>query len=864
MIAPSVGRRSTCSVTSVIQSYLLLLLAFFELLSPSTSTTTSSTISASHTTITKATPSAACIEDPITENPGLKKWEQELLCDCKVSGSGGSSLSSSRLGNIRPVLFLLPSGETSSREELSRAHAILGFKALHNFFYDLCKYEFELAIFTNPQLIPAYWGRALCDAQLIWNSENISSSVSYLRSAPSVNPDDDRNTLYFAAVKALNGGDNPPRSRDEIIQTRPARYKAYLKHLTLLSSKYKDDKTARAFVALTTLAVGSVGHCAVQPADESCAAGLTEARSLLRQAYTEDPTFPGTLHYGMHAHDFPNKQIVQDGLVYARDYPRYVTSATHSLHMPSHLYDRHGDFRAGELSNRASVWAGDLFARSGALQDISAVAGAKAAAPFSFNAGNVYHSLEYQHYELLQMCALDAASSRVSRMIRVVEQSHEFSSPSSSWSENPYFLATSYSQWEMKMLARQIMWGIAISILHVTIDEEEKDVKVLNHGKNQNLFRDQWYFAISAPTLPRLSWKGTTVYSHEFYSPQSEAGYYASLAIALLYNVLSSISSSNVHTYHYHQNTGKEVCGSFTPDIAENEDMNFDNSSAAGCVSGRVSYALMIIDEAELHYSSREIHYEANFVKQLGLQVRAFQQLALGDAAGGIHLISEATRLEKDAVDIALPSSTSIFFLPSSAWEGVLRLMVLSWDMRNGASETNEKDEMDAARIAFSQCLDSAGHPNTPICLVGRGRTSTSKEEAATHYHKVMKQWGMSENGYLSFPKCQCIQLAEEARAALGWSTLTSSSTGLFDLGLTTDQFWVFFFWCTICLLIGIVVGTLVTRSKYFYSEVQKNNKRRMKRTNEENNEEVRVGELVRLNSTIDGISSDSHIDDNC
>tara|TARA_B110000208_G_C11472777_1_gene322791 strand:- start:370 stop:564 length:195 start_codon:yes stop_codon:yes gene_type:complete len=64
--------------------------------------------------------------------------------------------------------------------------------------------------------------------------------------------------------------------------------------------------------------------------------------------------------------------------------------------------------------------------------------------------------------------------------------------------------------------------------------------------------------------------------------------------------------------------------------------------------------------------------------------------------------------------------------------------------------------------------------------------------------------------------------------------------------------------------LIGIVVGTLVTRSKYFFGEVQKNNKRRMKRTNEENNEEVRVGELVRLNSTIDGISSDSHIDDNC
>ena len=26
---------------------------------------------------------------------------------------------------------------------------------------------------------------------------------------------------------------------------------------------------------------------------------------MLSEAYSDDPKFPGTLHYGMHAHDFP-------------------------------------------------------------------------------------------------------------------------------------------------------------------------------------------------------------------------------------------------------------------------------------------------------------------------------------------------------------------------------------------------------------------------------------------------------------------------------------------------------------------------------------------------------------------------------
>ena len=60
----------------------------------------------------------------------------------------------------------------------------------------------------DPGLITSYWGRALCDSQLLWGGENITSSIFYLRKAPlRPLPRDDQsveidrlNRLYLFAV----------------------------------------------------------------------------------------------------------------------------------------------------------------------------------------------------------------------------------------------------------------------------------------------------------------------------------------------------------------------------------------------------------------------------------------------------------------------------------------------------------------------------------------------------------------------------------------------------------------------------------------------------------------------------------------
>jgi hypothetical protein len=464
---------------------------------------------------------------------------------------------------------------------------------------------------------------------------------------------------------------------------------------------------------------------------------------------------------------------VSAGLVYARDYPKYVTRATHSLHMPSHLFDRSGDFRSGELSNRASVWAGDTFARGGALSDIGN------APPFSFNAGNLYHSLEYEHYELLQMCALGKAGSRLRRMIRATSQAMSNES-------EPWYRATTFTQWEMKMVARQTMWAVAASLMSSSssrflnrgaslrrgsdIDVDSAAAQNKDADEQEMRWREQWIGISTAPALPRLSWKGTTVYSHSFYSPSAEAGYYAALAVALLFETLQKETLDGARA-----NIGAlgdkavdtDVCGSYPMPNGPNGPNGIEEDVGdLDCVGPRVAAALTIIDGAAAHYTNLGIHYEANFAEQLGFQVRGLLHIVNGDTTAASAALSAATALERDARGIILPSSTSVFFMPSSAWEGVLRHTLMS----------SATDAAAAAAEAFAQCLSDDGHPNMPLCLVGSARLSSDSASSSTRYLELLKQWGALQNGTLSLPRCECSALLEEARIAVGWQSGRSGS----------------------------------------------------------------------------------------
>ena len=72
----------------------------------------------------------------------------------------------------------------------------------------------------------------------------------------------------------------------------------------------------------------------------------------------------------MHLHDFPIRSAYTGGRKYAIAYPKHVTEQTHSLHMPSHIWDRIGAWANASAANEASVAAADAFAASGALEQV--------------------------------------------------------------------------------------------------------------------------------------------------------------------------------------------------------------------------------------------------------------------------------------------------------------------------------------------------------------------------------------------------------------------------------------------------------------------------------------------------------------
>ena len=116
------------------------------------------------------------------------------------------------------------------------------------------------------------------------------------------------------------------------------------------------------------------------------------------------------------------------------------------------------------------------------------------------------------------------------------------------------------------MLARQTVWAVTASLMSSTstIPGDRK-----GSDEMKMVWREQWIGITTAPAIPRLSWEGKTVYSHAFYSPSAEAGYYAALAIALLFEAISGAE----HGVKISLDDMKDsaVCGSFPVPNARTE-----------------------------------------------------------------------------------------------------------------------------------------------------------------------------------------------------------------------------------------------------------------------------------------------------
>jgi hypothetical protein len=106
-----------------------------------------------------------------------------------------------------------------------------------------------------------------------------------------------------------------------------ARDLAYAESMRRMHDKYPADDEVTSFYALAILGTSHGGR------DFSI---YMRAAALVEQVYAKNPQHPGAAHYLIHAYDDPVHAPL--GLRYADAYAKIAPSASHALHMPSHIY----------------------------------------------------------------------------------------------------------------------------------------------------------------------------------------------------------------------------------------------------------------------------------------------------------------------------------------------------------------------------------------------------------------------------------------------------------------------------------------------------------------------------------------------
>ena len=272
-------------------------------------------------------------------------------------------------------------GETSfanSGAEAAQPDFMRGLLLLHSFEFEQARASFHAAREKDPGFAMAWWGEALSYNMPIWGEQDLQGARAVLaqfaptREARLARVPTEREKLYLASVEDLYG-DGEKEERDA----------AYNRALGELSRRYPDDLDARAFYALSWLAVtGTVRDTA----------NYMRAAAEAEAVYEVSRRHPGALHYLIHAYDDPVHAPL--GLRAARLYGKVAPAASHAQHMPSHIFFALGLWDDAIEANVASLATARSQGHGG------------------------YHALEWLTYARLQKGQQDEAA----KLIGIVEQ----------------------------------------------------------------------------------------------------------------------------------------------------------------------------------------------------------------------------------------------------------------------------------------------------------------------------------------------------------------------------------------------------------------------------------------------------------
>jgi tetratricopeptide (TPR) repeat protein len=335
--------------------------------------------------------------------------------------------------------------ETSTQSPLAKAHFILGVKFLHNFMYPLALREFKLAQSLDPQFALSYWGQAMCYKWSLWSYENKQKGSKVMH---------DLHALQHVKMTSLEKG--LLAAVAEIYQPGSdlENEKKYLAAMQKLYEQFPRNPDVISFYALAM-----IGYAMDAPYDNNGTALLEKARRLLKSFITVYPAHPGIIHYYMHVNDIPNSPYPREGLIVINNVYQYLSDSSHVLHMPAHLYTALGMWPEAAHANFLSVQASHHLCHflekekiyvpavdSNDISDTNSLTNKTnvwtSAEWDACDADNVYHSLEWLHYDYLQMGQIEKARALLKEMLKVATVENR----------------DIYDFWADRMLARQILY----------------------------------------------------------------------------------------------------------------------------------------------------------------------------------------------------------------------------------------------------------------------------------------------------------------------------------------------------------------------------------------------------------------------
>jgi tetratricopeptide (TPR) repeat protein len=198
-----------------------------------------------------------------------------------------------------------------------------GLLLLHSFEYEDARESFRTAIAIDSTMAMAYWGEAMTFNHPIWHRQEPDSARASMsrRAMAGAESNSELEADFLESLEVLYQEDLEKENRDV----------AYSEFYAEMSESYPKNHEVQSFYALSLM--GSVPD--VRDLEVYGKAGEVAA-----QIVKENPQHPGALHYMIHAYDDPaHAKLAMEA---AQTYAQVAPSASHALHMPSHIFVAEG------------------------------------------------------------------------------------------------------------------------------------------------------------------------------------------------------------------------------------------------------------------------------------------------------------------------------------------------------------------------------------------------------------------------------------------------------------------------------------------------------------------------------------------